>query len=210
MGIAERKVREKENRRQEIISAAESIFFEKGFEIATMDEIATKAELSKGTLYLYFNSKEEIHFSIVVKGLQILNQFLKTDYIESKKGNENLMDMGKAYVKFSQQYENYFKAIMHFDSNKIEKLDDEKKQIIFQDESPLVFFIEIIEKGKKDGTIRTDISSAELAIMLWSQTSGILEIIVKRTQILDLIGINKEEMILNNFKILLEGVEIKK
>lgn len=210
MGIAERKEREKENRRHEIISAAESIFFEKGYEIATMDEIATKAELSKGTLYLYFNSKEEIHFSIVVKGLQILNQFLKTDYVESKKGNENLMDMGKAYVKFSQQYENYFKAIMHFDSNKIEKLDDEKKQIIFQDESPLVFFIEIIEKGKKDGTIRTDISSAELAIMLWSQTSGILEIIVKRTQILDLIGINKEEMILNNFKILLEGVEIKK
>ncbi|MDL1893205.1 helix-turn-helix transcriptional regulator, partial [Sphingobacteriales bacterium CHB3] len=52
MGIIERKEREKEQRREEIVTAAEKIFFEKGLAIATMDEIAEAAELSKGTLYL--------------------------------------------------------------------------------------------------------------------------------------------------------------
>ena len=40
MGIAERKEREKEQRRNNIIDAAESVFFSKGIENATMDEIA--------------------------------------------------------------------------------------------------------------------------------------------------------------------------
>ena len=59
MGIAERKEREKLQRRKDIIDAAEKVFFYRGFESATMDEIAEKVELSKGTLYLYFKSKEE-------------------------------------------------------------------------------------------------------------------------------------------------------
>ena len=57
MGIHERKEREKEHRRDEILNAAQKVFFEKGLQSATMDEIAEAAELSKGTLYLYYGSK---------------------------------------------------------------------------------------------------------------------------------------------------------
>ena len=94
---------------------------------------------------------------------------------------------------------------MQFHSSKIEKISDEQKQIIFQPESPLMFFINILEKGKEDGTIRSDIPSNELAILLWSQTSGAMEFIVLREEMLNMFDINIEDMILNNFKILLEG-----
>ena len=60
MGIAERKEREKEHRRNTILDAAEEVFFSKGINLATMDEVAERAELSKGTLYLYFKNKEEL------------------------------------------------------------------------------------------------------------------------------------------------------
>ena len=56
MGIAERKEREKLQRRNDIIDAAERLFFQHGFETPTMDDVAREAELSKGTLYLYFKS----------------------------------------------------------------------------------------------------------------------------------------------------------
>jgi TetR/AcrR family transcriptional regulator len=46
MGIAERKEREKQQRKAEIIQAAELVFFSKGFEHSTIDDIAEKAELS--------------------------------------------------------------------------------------------------------------------------------------------------------------------
>ncbi|NJK86044.1 MAG: helix-turn-helix transcriptional regulator [Bacteroidales bacterium] len=72
MGISERKEREKEQRRSDIVDAAEKIFFKKGFEYATMDEIAEQAELSKGTLYLYFKSKEELLYAIHLRAMKII------------------------------------------------------------------------------------------------------------------------------------------
>ncbi len=66
MGIYERKQREKERRRQEILSAARDVFSKKGFNSATMEEIASRAELSPGTLYLYFKNKEELHTSLSI------------------------------------------------------------------------------------------------------------------------------------------------
>ena len=60
MGIRERKEREKERRRQQITVAAKKVFSDKGFNRATMDDIANEAELSPGTLYLYFKNKEEL------------------------------------------------------------------------------------------------------------------------------------------------------
>ena len=71
MGIIERKEREKLARKTEIINAAEKIFFKKGFENSTMDDIAKEAEFTKKTLYSYFKSKEELYFEIMLLGFNI-------------------------------------------------------------------------------------------------------------------------------------------
>jgi AcrR family transcriptional regulator len=72
MGIQERKEREKERRRQQIIVAAKRVFSDKGFTKATMEDIATEAELSPGTLYLYFKNKDELYVSLSLRILQYL------------------------------------------------------------------------------------------------------------------------------------------
>jgi AcrR family transcriptional regulator len=73
MGIQERKEREKERRRQQIIVAAKRVFSGKGFNKATMEDIAKEAELSPGTLYLYFKNKEELYASLSLRILQYLH-----------------------------------------------------------------------------------------------------------------------------------------
>ena len=66
MGIQERKEREKLQRREDIIDAAEKVFFKKDLDSATMDDVANEAELSKGTLYIYFKSKKFfINFMVI-------------------------------------------------------------------------------------------------------------------------------------------------
>ena len=50
LGVAERKEREKERRREDIVNAAAKVFFNKGVDHATMDDVAEAAELSKATL----------------------------------------------------------------------------------------------------------------------------------------------------------------
>jgi AcrR family transcriptional regulator len=57
--------RRKDARPQEILEAALSVFAEKGFAAARMDEIASRASVSKGTIYLYFPSKEAVFRALV-------------------------------------------------------------------------------------------------------------------------------------------------
>nr|BCX00460.1 MAG: TetR family transcriptional regulator [Bacteroidota bacterium] len=67
MGDSElsRREREKQQRRAELLAAARQIFAERGYEGATLEEIAHRAQLGKGTVYNYFSSKQELFFSIL-------------------------------------------------------------------------------------------------------------------------------------------------
>jgi AcrR family transcriptional regulator len=57
--------RRKEDRPAEIIAAAQAVFAEKGFAAARLDDIARRAGLSKGALYLYFETKEDIFAAVI-------------------------------------------------------------------------------------------------------------------------------------------------
>jgi AcrR family transcriptional regulator len=57
--------RRKEDRPGEIVAAALAVFSEKGFAAAKLDEIARRAGVSKGALYLYYETKEDIFHAVV-------------------------------------------------------------------------------------------------------------------------------------------------
>src|ERR1043165_915670 len=57
--------RRSEDRPREICEAALEVFAEKGFAAARLDEIASRAGVSKGTLYLYFKDKQELFRAVV-------------------------------------------------------------------------------------------------------------------------------------------------
>jgi AcrR family transcriptional regulator len=84
MGIQERKEREKERRRQQIMVAAKRVFANRGFAKSTMEDIAHEAELSPGTIYLYFKNKDELYASLSLRVLQYLNIRLEQILRESR------------------------------------------------------------------------------------------------------------------------------
>lgn len=71
---SKRKEREREARREAILDAAARVFSRKNFFEATLDEIATEAELAKGTLYNYYKDKPDIFASLMLRGQR---QFLE-------------------------------------------------------------------------------------------------------------------------------------
>ncbi|MDJ0803737.1 MAG: TetR/AcrR family transcriptional regulator [Desulfobacterales bacterium] len=79
MGIKERKAREREMRRQQIMVAAKRVFTQRGYEKSTMEDIAREAELSPGTIYLYFKSKDELYASLCLRVLRFIN--VKVDHV---------------------------------------------------------------------------------------------------------------------------------
>jgi AcrR family transcriptional regulator len=63
--LAHKRERRKEARPGELLDAALSLFVEKGFAATRMEEVATRAGVSKGTVFLYFPSKEELFKAVV-------------------------------------------------------------------------------------------------------------------------------------------------
>jgi len=102
MGIKERKQRERERRRQQIIVAAKRVFTEKGFNKATIEDIARNAELSPGTLYLYFKNKEELYASLSLRILQYL-----AIRVEHVKNEANLGPREKLDALMNAMYDVY-------------------------------------------------------------------------------------------------------
>jgi len=83
MGIQERKEREKERRKQQIIVAAKRVFSAKGFNRSTMEDIAKEAELSPGTIYIYFKNKDDLYASLSLRVLKHLN--IKFEHVKNEK-----------------------------------------------------------------------------------------------------------------------------
>ena len=92
VGIRERKARERERRRQQIIVAAKRVFSQKGFNKATMEDIADEAELSPGTLYLYFKNKEELYASLSLRILQYLRIRVEDVHRDAGPGPKEKLD----------------------------------------------------------------------------------------------------------------------
>jgi AcrR family transcriptional regulator len=82
MAIHERQLRERERRRQQIIAASKRVFISKGIK-ATIKDIAEEAELSPGTLYIYFKNKDELYASLSIRLLKHLN--LRLQRVKEKK-----------------------------------------------------------------------------------------------------------------------------
>jgi AcrR family transcriptional regulator len=120
MSIAERKEREKEQRRNDILSAAEKLFFARGYDNVTMDDIAKAVELNKATIYLYFKDKESLYFTVVLHGVHILNEMVREREGKAKTGFDKLWEIGHAYVSFARKYPDYNRAYNYFYSGRFD------------------------------------------------------------------------------------------
>ncbi len=200
MGTAERKEREKEQRRLSIIEAAEKVFLSNGFDNTTMDEIADVAELSKGTLYLYFKSKEELFLEIVKKGSQILNSYFKKAVEKEKNGLDKVKAIGEAFIKFYNKHKEYHEAMM-FDHSRLHNFEskDVKAKCVGKDSEGDTIFVDVINEGIADGSIRKDIDPVKTSLLLWGQTMGVLQLIQMRGKSLEVECKTKPEDLMSYF-----------
>ena len=186
MGVIERKEREKKQRKETIIDAAENIFFKQGIENTSMDEIAQLAELSKGTVYSYFKSKEELYSTIILRGFIILKKQLKESAHANETGYQNVKAISEAYIRFSYEYTGYFDAILHYQNDLFHSRKREPSQVQSLEGGNAVIgvLINAIQKGKTDGSITPEVNAVETSFVLWSQITGLLQVIQRKMSII--------------------------
>lgn len=176
MGIQERKEREKERRRQQIMVAAKRVFSGKGFSKATMEDIAQEAELSPGTLYLYFKNKEELYASLSLRILQYL--LLRIEHVNAVKGSgpdEKLKQLMEAMYDVYEFDPLTIINMFHLQSS--ETLKNLSPQLLSEIKDLSGKSMGAISQIFKDGVARgvfIDRHPVALADTFWSVFSGVI------------------------------------
>jgi len=176
MGIQERKEREKEQRREEILNASQQVFFEKGLQNSTMDEIAELAELSKGTLYLYYNSKEDLYLAVMLRGFDLLHEMVAKAEQQTTQPAEAMWMMGKVYYEFFEKHRNFFRMFHFLQYPGLHKQvsPEMMESCNGQTQKTWKLIIDVFQRGVEEGTFRRDVNPVEAAVILWSNANSIL------------------------------------
>jgi AcrR family transcriptional regulator len=213
MGYNDRKRQEKEIRRKDIADAAERVFFSKGYENASMDEVAKEAEFSKRTVYVYFNSKEQVYFEIMIRGYRQLIEMIENSFSVNPPQNalDELRNIFFAFLEFSRNYPGYFKAIMEYETKDADNqpcVEDKSKAECYQlGELVFQYLYRALQKGVAEGTLRNGLDTEQTALILWACTIGVYNTGKKKGDyIKNYHGLDPDEFISESFQLIIQMI----
>jgi AcrR family transcriptional regulator len=179
MAVAARREKERLQRGNAILEAARHLFFEKGYS-ATMDEIAKKAELGKGTLYLYFKSKDELYVSVIIEGFHVLERRMERELAKAEGPDEKTRAIYYAFVDHCLENREYFRITQYFlTEDARSKTSRELIDTINQASMRLLQYgVNAIQDGVASGLFRDDIDVIAASILGWRSATGILDLAV--------------------------------
>ena len=163
-----RRERERAVRESEIIEAAEKVFGQKGFENASMDEIALEAQFTKRTLYLYFENKEELYFAAALAGFRKLYAYLKKSSEKGTTGFERLRNGSKAYYQYYRDSPGTLRLIG--ETGLVKKKADEGslrlKELMNIDTQLFQWAASAVSEAKSDGSVRNDLDERKVTFSI--------------------------------------------
>lgn len=209
-----RKERETQLRRQIILEAAEKLFLSKGYEHTTMDEIANEAEFSKGTVYKYFMSKDELYIAIGNKAYELIIEYTEKYTEKEKPGIQQIMSVGYAYYEFTKKYSVYAN-IFHDIAVKLpdiankpkKELTDIEKNYLSLSNTYRDLFFKVLSDAVKVKDIRDDKNQFLIGYVLSTLTSGLVNDLMHNKAFIKKLGLNSDEIIDFTFEILGEGLK---
>lgn len=204
-----RREREKEERRQSILRAAREVFFENGFHRATVDNVAERAEVSKGTVYLYFESKETILAHLLLEGLDELTKELEQAYAvdESIAAEERLRRLGWAYLRFFQREPIYFRFLTAMDRGRFQETVTPQvyQEVLEASLEGVNWVVRAIEQGLRNGRFGCcDVRQA--AATLWATMNGVLELMSHPLR-REMVGVSTGVLYRTAMEVVLRGLQ---
>jgi TetR/AcrR family transcriptional regulator, fatty acid metabolism regulator protein len=165
----------KEKQRQErealILQAAEAVLLEKGYHDMSIDEIAARVGIAKGTVYLHFASKEDLVLALIERDMQKL-----LDIVEHNVAQETTPH-GKLEAIFQTIYSAFFDRNMRVpyimsNSDELHHIFEEKKQWKRDKWERVQLLIRtLLEEGKKDGAFDPNLPTSVMLSAFFSLLS---------------------------------------
>lgn len=205
MTIKQRKERERAARREAILEAAGAVFAEKGLLTSTIDEIAERAELGKGTIYLYFKTKEAMYHALMHRGLELLVQRFEEVIDPVLPADQNLLRLSDAYYRFYREEPQYFKLLFFFSHADVRaKAGVEPGE--HESGNCLKHVAAMIQKGIDDGIFSPAVSAWKAAALAWASAVGIVFVFEQDPEHAKVLNLELEELLKTNMELFIRGI----
>jgi AcrR family transcriptional regulator len=161
-------------RRTQILDSAIQCFSDKGYETTTVDDIVREAGISKGMVYTYFKSKEEIFLAIVNDRT---NQFMHQ--LEESLHSRNTAWEKLRYVLERHSHQPLTREAKRWNAVYLEfflsSSRDESRQTFMHQryQQYLKVLVDVINEGKKSGEFRDDVNATSMAALYWALCDGL-------------------------------------
>lgn len=171
-----------------IIDAAEKVFMQHGYDNTKMEDIAKELGMSKGTIYFYMGSKENLYMAITHRGMQrLIDEYHQISFDNKEnKGVDAVIALMKAFMEFSQEHFLYTEAVLNylsFSRSTGRGLRDDKvtsamreslyyQKVLMIEDAPMQIVIKEIRRGVEDGSIRNNVRPELIYLNAWALILG--------------------------------------
>jgi AcrR family transcriptional regulator len=178
--LEEKREKRKENRKSTILAAARSLFFDQGFKAVTIDNIAAKADVSKGSIYLCFESKEEIYAQILISDNIALYERIKNFSATDASASQLLMEFARIYVDYFLNNNELFRILMTFmmQTSQMNLVEKQRDELIRSTNQNIVIISEIIQKGIDSGEFSPISDIRQMRNAIWGMLNGIISLYI--------------------------------
>ena len=180
MVFEKRRRREKESRKSAILKAARKLFFDKGFKSVTVESIAKKAELSKGAVYLYFKSKDEIYSQILLNEIDEFQKKINDFFLGDERASDMLFQLSSIYVDFFLKDRELFRILMTFmlHANHSNLPVELQKHIIKSMNKSIDVIEKILQYGIDKGEFPSTMNTRQMRNAIWGLHNGIISLYI--------------------------------
>ena len=198
--------------RENIVSAASTLFMERGIAATSMDDIAKAAGYSKATLYVYFENKEEIVGILVLNSMKKLYDYISSALIQHETTKARYDFICRGLVQYQEEFPFYFKIVL----DKI-NIDFEGKDYLPEERETYQIGEEINEKiktfllsGMEKGDLRNDLDIMPAIFNFWGMLSGIIQLAANKEEyIKKSMGLSKIKFLEYGFSLVYHSIAVK-
>jgi len=151
------------NKRERILAAGLRLFANQTYQAVTMDRVAESAGVAKGTLYLYFPSKEALYLGILSDGFETIGRRYQATLDATQDVATRLRNAIDVSIRFYDERRDLLRLI----ATEEPRLAEARNRLIQSSrERGYVFYTTLIEEGMRAGVFgKTDSRAATLAIL---------------------------------------------
>lgn len=177
------------------MKAAEELILAKGYANTTIDEIAARADVSKGAVYLHFGTKADIYFSIVAKALEVMRDMFREAMASEETGLEKFGAIGYAFYEYTRRYPEYSSTLYDANAPSPSSGSASAMKCYSLNEEVNALMVSSIEKGVADGSIRSDVDPKASALVISHSLRGLLRAMLAEGETLKRRGLDEEYIV---------------